>query len=51
MRGAEIERMRRLRVWLWWRMFAVTITVRQDSGICFKTLARNVEKRGRGRCV
>jgi len=23
-----------------------TITVRQDSGICFKTLARNVEKRG-----
>jgi hypothetical protein len=23
----------------------VTITVRQDNGICFKTLARNVEKR------
>jgi ribosomal protein S4E len=23
-----------------------TITVRQDSGVCFKTLARNVEKRG-----
>ena len=22
-----------------------TITVRQDSGMCFKTLARNVEKR------
>jgi ribosomal protein S4E len=23
-----------------------TITVKQDSGVCFKTLARNVEKRG-----
>ena len=23
-----------------------TITVHQDSGVCFKTLARNVEKRG-----
>ena len=23
-----------------------TITVRQDSGICFKTLARNAQKRG-----
>ena len=23
-----------------------TITVRQDNGICSKTLARNVEKRG-----
>lgn len=23
-----------------------TITVRQDNGICFKTLARNVQRRG-----
>lgn len=25
-----------------------TITVRQDSEVCFKTLAMNVEKRGKG---